>query len=98
MQPLRLLLRRFQKSDVVRGGVARKILGIGGGKRLRVHREQLQRIGFVESRQQGGLEVIGPGAHRERDAPSNLSVSLRTASRGRVRATMWMRARFDSAI
>ena len=56
IQPLRLLVGRLEEGHIQRGGIALKILGVGGGKSLRIGRKQLQRIRFVEARQQRGLE------------------------------------------
>ena len=69
VQPRGLLLHRLEEGHVERGGVAREILGVGGGKCLRIFVEQLQGIRLVEARQQRGLEVIQPRAHGRGDAP-----------------------------
>ena len=64
MQPLGVLLHRVEKRNVVRGGLAGKVLGVGRGKRRRIDAEQLEGAGFVEAREQRALETVRPGADR----------------------------------
>ncbi len=69
MQARRLFLGGLEEGYVEGGGIALKILRIGGRERLRVFFEELQCVGLIEARQQRGLESIQPRAHRCGYAP-----------------------------
>ena len=62
----RLLSAASRKVTSSAAASPREILGVGGGKRLCIGREQLQRVRLVEAREQRRLEIVRPGAHGER--------------------------------
>ena len=69
MQPRRLLLHSLEERYVVGGGIALKILRVGRGERRRVFFEKLQRVRFIEARQQCRPKAVRPRSHRGGDAP-----------------------------
>ena len=60
MQPFGFLVDGLEECHVERGGIARKVFGVSSGKGLRVGGIELQRICFVEAREQRALERVRP--------------------------------------